>query len=155
LAQAAKQLKATYLVAYVQHAPMETRTATAEWEDGKLTVWTGTQNPFGYHSELARAFGLSNDKVRVIVPDFACGFGGKHTGEAAIETARLAKAAGKPVRLQWSREEEFTWAYFRPAGVIDAEATLDAQGKLTSWHFININSGGSAVETPYRAVKSR
>jgi isoquinoline 1-oxidoreductase len=60
----------------------------------------------------------------------AAALGGKHTGEAAIETARLAKAAGKPVRLQWSREEEFTWAYFRPAGVIDAEATLDAQANL-------------------------
>jgi isoquinoline 1-oxidoreductase len=155
LAQAAKKLQATYHVAYVQHAPMETRTALAEWSDGKLAVWTGTQNPFGYHGELARTFRLSNENVRVIVPDFGGGFGGKHTGECAIEAARLAQAAGKPVLVRWTREEEFTWAYFRPAAVIDAEATLNAGGKLTSWHFININSGGSAVDTPYRAGKAR
>jgi len=155
LAQAAKRLRATYHVAYVQHAPMETRTALAEWNDGKLTVWTGTQAPFGYHSELARTFRLPNENVRVIVPDFGGGFGGKHTGECAIEAARLAQAAGKPVLVRWTREEEFTWAYFRPAAVIDVEASLDATGKLTSWHFININSGGAAVDTPYRAGKAR
>lgn len=151
LAGAARRLKATYHIPYIQHAPMETRTALAEWADGQLTVWTGTQNPFGYHGELARAFRLPNEKVRIIVPDFGGGFGGKHTGEAAIEAARLAQAAGKPVLVRWTREEEFKWAYFRPAGVIDVEATLNDQGHLTSWYFVNINSGGAAVETPYRA----
>jgi isoquinoline 1-oxidoreductase len=155
LAQASKRLQAEYHVAYVQHAPLETRSALAEWQDGQLTVWTGTQNPFGYHGELARAFHLANEKVRVIVPDFGGGFGGKHTAEAGIEAGRLAQAAGKPVLVHWTREEEFTWAYFRPAAVIPAEAGLDAKGGLTSWHFININSGGSAVETPYRAGKTR
>jgi len=154
LAQAARKLQATYHVAYVQHAPMETRVALAEWNEGKLTVWTGTQAPFGYHSELVRTFNLPNENVRIIVPDFGGGFGGKHTAEAAIEAARLARAASKPVLLRWTREEEFTWAYFRPAAVIDAEASLDASGKLTSWHFININSGGAAVDTPYRAGKA-
>ena len=150
LAKAAKSLRQEYRVAYVQHVPMETRSALAEWEGNKLTVWTSTQNPFGYQGELTRAFNLSGDRVRVIVPDFGCGFGGKHTGEVAEEAARLAKAAQRPVMLKWTREEEFTWAYFRPAAVIDVEAGLDAQGRLSSWHFININSGGSAVETPYR-----
>lgn len=155
LAAAKKTLRSTYHTAYVQHAPMETRAAVAEWSDGDLTVWTGTQNPFGYRNELARAFRLDAERVRVIVPDTGGGFGGKHTGEAAVEAARLAQAAGKPVSLQWTREEEFTWASFRPAAVIDAEATLDGAGKLTSWHFININSGRSAVDTPYRAGRTR
>ena len=155
LAKAQKSLKRTYRTAYVQHAPLESRTALAEWIDGKLTVWTGTQNPFGYQSELARTFRLANENVRVIVPDFGSGFGGKHTGEAAIEAARLARAAEKPVLLRWTREEEFTWAYFRPAAVIDVEAGLDEQGAISSWHFININSGGAAVETPYRSAKER
>ena len=60
-----------------------------------MTVWTGTQRPFGVRSELARAFGISESDARVIVPDTGAGYGGKHTGEAAIEAARLAKAAGK------------------------------------------------------------
>ena len=154
LSKAAKVLQGSYRVAYAQHAPLEPRAAVAEWVDGKLTVWTGTQNPFGYRSELARAFHVSDDSVRVIVPDFGSGYGGKHSGEAAVEAARLAQHAGHPVSLRWTREEEFTWAYFRPAALIEIEASLDAQGALTSWHFININSGGSAVDTPYRTVKS-
>ena len=94
--------------------PLEPRAAVAEWEDGTLTVWTGTQRPFGVRSELAEAFRIPEEKVRVIVPDTGSGYGGKHTGEAAIEAARLAKAAGRPVKVVWTREEEFTWAYFRP-----------------------------------------
>jgi isoquinoline 1-oxidoreductase subunit beta len=148
-------LRQTYHVAYVQHAPLETRAAVAEWSEGALTVWTGTQNPFGYRSELARAFHLANESVRVIVPDFGSGFGGKHSGEAAVEAARLARAAARPVSLHWTREEEFTWAYFRPTAVIDLEATLNDQGTLTSWHCVNINSGGAALDTPYRAGKAR
>lgn len=93
--------------------------------------------------------------MRVIVPDFGCGFGGKHTGEAAVEAARLAKAAERPVLLKWTRDEEFVWAYFRPAAVIDVEASLDDQGKITSWQFLNINSGGAAVDTPYRIGRNR
>jgi CO/xanthine dehydrogenase Mo-binding subunit len=155
LAKSSKVIRQTYHVAYVQHAPMETRVALAEWQDGKLTVWTGTQAPFGYRSELERTFGLSSDQVRVIVPDIGGGFGGKHTGEVAVEAARLAKAAGRPVLLKWTRVEEFTWAYFRPAGVIEAEASLDAQGSISTWHFVNINSGPSAVESPYGIPNSR
>jgi isoquinoline 1-oxidoreductase len=155
LAKATHVLRQTYHVAYVQHAPLEPRAAVAEWTDGKLTVWAGTQNPFGYRSELMRAFHLADDHVRVVVPDFGGGFGGKHTGEAAEEAARLAQAAGKPVSLRWTRAEEFTWAYFRPAALIEAEASLDVKGALTSWYFINVNSGGSAVDTPYRCGKTR
>ena len=150
----AKPMRQTYQVPYLQHAPLEPRAAVAEWADGKLTVWTGSQNPFAVRGELARAFHLPPEGVRVIIPDFGGGFGGKHTGECAVEAARLAKAAGKPVSLRWSREEEFTWAYFRPAAVIQAEASLDAQGIIATWHFININSGPSAVETPYTVGKS-
>jgi isoquinoline 1-oxidoreductase subunit beta len=127
----------------------------AEWKEGKVTVWASTQNPFGHGSEVARAFHLTDDQARVIVPDFGAGFGGKHSGEASVEAARLAKAAGKPVSLRWTREEEFTWASFRPAALIQAEASLDADGSLATWHFININSGGSAVETPYRVKKHK
>lgn len=155
LARAATTLRQSYFVPYVQHAPMEPRAAVAEWKDDGVTVWTATQNPFAVRGEVARAFGLAEDRVRVIIPDFGGGFGGKHSGESAVEAARLAKAAGKPVRLVWTRAEEFTWAQFRPAAVIDAEASLDAQGNLTSWHFVNINSGANEIQTPYLAGKHR
>jgi isoquinoline 1-oxidoreductase len=155
LAQAKQVLRQTYHVAYAQHAPLEPRAAVAEWAGDDLTVWTGTQNPFGCRGELARAFHIPEDRVRVVVPDFGAGYGGKHSGEAGVEAARLAKGAGKPVCLRWTREEEFTWAYFRPSALIEIEATLNAQGTLTSWHFVNINSGGSAIETPYKTGKSK
>ena len=149
-----KVLRATYHVPYIQHAPMEPRAAVAEWENGSLTVWTSTQNPFGVRRELANAFHIDEGNVRVIVPDFGGGFGGKHTGETAVEAARLAQAAKKPVAVRWTRAEEFTWAYFRPAAVIDVEASLDDGGKIATWHFVTINPGRSGVETPYRCGKA-
>ncbi len=151
----AETLNAAYEIAYVQHAPMEPRAAMAEWNDGALTVWTGTQRPTGVQSELAETFRIPEDKVRVIVPDTGGGFGGKHTGETSIEAARLAKAAGKPVSLRWTREEEFTWAYFRPAGLIEITGGLDGDGRLVSWEFTNYNSGRSALESPYDIARMR
>ena len=143
------QFSQQYTVAYIAHAPLEPRAAVAEWRDGKLTVWTGTQRPFGVRDDLARAFRLSEDQVRVIMPDMGSGYGGKHTGECAVEAARLAKAAGKPVKLIWTREEEFTWAYFRPAGIIEIRAGARHDGTLLAWQQDNYNSGPSALETPY------
>ena len=140
---------ASYRIPYIAHVPLEPRAAVAEWQDGKLTVWTGTQRPFGVRGELADAFRLAEDKVRVIVPDMGSGYGGKHTGEVAIEAARLARAAGRPVKLVWTRAEEFVWAYFRPAGVIDIKAGVDANGRILGWAFDNWNSGSSGIQTPY------
>jgi isoquinoline 1-oxidoreductase len=143
------KLDSTYTVAYIAHTPLEPRAAVAEWNDGKVTVWTGTQRPFGVRSELAEAFKIPEDRVRVIVPDTGSGYGGKHTGEVAIEAARLAQAAKKPVKVIWTREEEFTWAYFRPAGVIDIRSGTTKDGLITAWEFHNYNSGPSGIETPY------
>ena len=155
LASANKTMESRYEIAYVQHAPMEPRAAVAEWLDGKLTVWTGTQQPARVQRELCEAFRLPANKVRVIVPDTGGGFGGKHTGEAAVEAARIAKAAGKPVAVRWTREEEFTWAYFRPAGLIEVNAGINSQGQLIAWDFTNYNSGGSAIDTPYQVPHGR
>jgi isoquinoline 1-oxidoreductase len=144
-----KTVKETYTLAYIAHVPLEPRVAVAEWEDGKLTIWTGTQRPFGVKSEVATALGVAQDKVRVIVPDMGSGYGGKHSVDAAIEAAKLAKSVGKPVRIAWTREEEFTWAYFRPAAVIEVNAGAKKDGTLTAWEFANYNAGGSGVRTPY------
>jgi isoquinoline 1-oxidoreductase len=147
--------KETYTVAYIAHAPLEPRAAVAQWEGSKLTVWTGSQRPFGVRGELASAFHLGDGDVRVIVPDTGAGYGGKHTGEAALEAARLAKATGKPVKLVWTRQEEFTWAYLRPAGVIEVSSGVRKDGTLTAWKFHNYNSGGSAIRTLYEVPNQR
>lgn len=155
LAAAAHRLEATYTVAYIAHTPLEPRAAVAEWEGDKLTVWTGTQRPFGVRSELAEAFRMTEDRVHVLMPDTGAAYGGKHSGEAAVEAARLARAAKHPVKLVWTREEEFTWAYFRPAGVIEIRSGVSSDGLITAWEFHNINSGGSGIETPYDVPNQR
>lgn len=144
-----KAVNAEYTIAYIAHTPLEPRAAVAEWNGGKVTVWTGTQRPFGVREELANAFHVPEADARVLMPDMGSAYGGKHSGECAVEAARIAKAAGKPVSLLWTREEEFTWAYLRPAGVIQVGASVGADGKLASWNFHNYMSGPSGLPTPY------
>jgi CO/xanthine dehydrogenase Mo-binding subunit len=149
----ARIFQASYRIPYIAHVPLEPRAAVAEWQDDALTVWTGTQRPFGVRTELAAAFRIPEDKIRVIVPDTGSAYGGKHTGDAAIEAARLAKAAGAPVKLVWTRAEEFAWAYFRPAGVIDVKSAVDGRGTIVAWAFDNWNSGNSGIATPYEIAQ--
>ncbi|MGZ4788771.1 MAG: xanthine dehydrogenase family protein molybdopterin-binding subunit, partial [Terriglobales bacterium] len=149
MATADVKLESTYTVQYIAHSPLEPRAAVAEWNADKLTVWTGSQRPFAIKGDLAQAFRMPTDNVRVIIPDTGSGYGGKHTSETSIEAARLAKAAGKPVKVNWTREEEFTWAYFRPAGVIDVRSAAKKDGTIVAWEFHNYNSGPAAIGTPY------
>jgi isoquinoline 1-oxidoreductase len=79
------KLSKTYDIHYIAHVPLEPRAALAQWVDGKLTVWTGTQRPFGVQEELAEAFRLDKQKVRVIMPDTGSGYGGKHSGKLPLK----------------------------------------------------------------------
>jgi isoquinoline 1-oxidoreductase len=159
LASAYQTLQRTYTVAYIAHVPLEPRAALAQWsrdaQGEKLTVWTGTQRPFAVRDELAHELGIDAARVRVIVPDTGAGYGGKHTGEVAVEAARLARAARKPVKLVWSREEEFRHAYFRPAGVIDVDAAVRQDGTISAWTFDNYNSGPAAIRPTYAIANQR
>jgi isoquinoline 1-oxidoreductase len=155
VASAAHRLQQTYTVAYIAHVPLEPRAAVAKWDGDNLTVWTGTQRPFGVRGELAEVFRISEDRVRVLMPDTGSAYGGKHTGETAIEAARLARAAKRPVKVVWSREEEFTWAYFRPAGVIDVMSSVREDGTIATWEFHNYNSGSAGIRTFYEIANQR
>jgi isoquinoline 1-oxidoreductase len=149
LGKADRVLTESYRVAFIQHAPMEPRSAVAEWNGDRLTVWAGCDGPFRAQQHLAEELGIPRERVHVIVPDMGGGFGGKHTAEAAVEAARLARSAGKPVSVRWTREEEFTWAYCRPAALIECRGGLTAAGALVAWDFTSINPGGAALATPY------
>ncbi|HYL41091.1 MAG TPA: molybdopterin cofactor-binding domain-containing protein, partial [Candidatus Binatus sp.] len=130
--------------------------AVAEWaDDGRLTVWTASQVPFGVREEVAAALDLPETAVRVIVPDFGGGFGGKHAGDVAVEAARLARAAGTPVKVRWSREDEFRQGYFRPAAIIDVRAGADRAGRLTAWQMTNLNAGSFGLQGPYDVPNQR
>ncbi|MGB6837685.1 MAG: molybdopterin cofactor-binding domain-containing protein, partial [Dehalococcoidia bacterium] len=128
-------LEATYYIPYISNAPMEPRAAVAQWENGRLTVWAGTQRPFGIRTELAQYFEIPEDRVRVISPEIGGGFGGKSIYAVAGEAARLAKVAGRPVRVAYSRAEEMTWATFRPAALIEVRSGFKSDGTIVAWEF--------------------
>jgi isoquinoline 1-oxidoreductase len=125
----------TYHDSYMAHAPMETHSAVAAFENGKLTVWAGTQTPFPVKNQIMQALKLPADKVRIITPYVGGGFGGKSASRQAVEAARLAQLSGKPVRVVWTREEEFFYDTFRPAAVITIKSGLDSAGKIVTWEY--------------------
>ena len=139
---AAQVIVGKYLKGYVAHAPMETHSAVAAVApDGKVTVWAGTQTPFPLQTQVARALKLVPDKVRIITPYVGGGFGGKSASQQAVEAARLAVASGMPVRVIWSREEEFFFDTFDPAAVINIRAGVDAAKRIVSWDYEVIGAG--------------
>ena len=145
---------ATYTTAYLAHVPLETRAAVAEWADGRLTVWTGNNVPFPVRARLAETFGLDVNDVRVIVPPTGGGYGGKR-GDEAIEAARLAIATASPVKVHWSRAEEFQFGFVRPMAVIDIRAGLGRDGSIVAMDLKNVNSGSQGMAFPYRTESWR
>jgi nicotinate dehydrogenase subunit B len=125
-------IEQTYLNSYVAHATMETHTATAQVEDGKVTVWASSQAPFQVKNAVASALGVPPDKVRVISRYVGGGFGGKTEADQGVEAARLAKITGQPVQVVYSREEEFFHDRFRPAAVMKIRAGVK-DGKIVLW----------------------
>ncbi len=126
-------LEATYFVPYVSNAPMEPRAAVAAWDGDRLTVWAGTQRPFGIRTELAQRFGSDEPHVRVIAPEIGGGFGSKSPYQVAHEAARLARIAGKPVRVAYTRAEEMVLATMRPAALIRIKSGFTSDGKIVAW----------------------
>ena len=135
-ARAAAVLEGEYRNAYVGHATLEPHTSVAQWEGGRMTVWTSTQAPFRIRGDVAQALGLPVPKVRIITPYVGGGFGGKLVGPDAVEAARLARLVpGHPVQLAWGRKEDFFLDTFRPAGVIKVRSGLDANGYVSFWDY--------------------
>lgn len=140
---------AAYHIPYIAHVPLEARTAIAHWRGGALTVRCGTQAPFVVRGEIAQAFHLPEEKVRVIVSDTGSGYGAKHNSECELEAARLAFGADQPVRLAWSRHDEFTQSYCRPAAVMTVSSGVNRNGKIVAWEFHNYNGGAASLKPPY------
>ncbi|MPZ23585.1 MAG: molybdopterin-dependent oxidoreductase [Dehalococcoidia bacterium] len=155
LASAQHVIEETYYVPYISNVPMEPRAATAAWENGRLTVWAGTQRPFGLRNELAELFGISEDAVRVIIPAIGGGFGSKSIYQPALEAARLARIAGQPVRVAFSRAEEMRLATFRPAALLELKSGFSSNGRIVAWEFNAYHSSERALigrrgsATPY------
>jgi len=150
-------IEAAYLNSYVAHAPMETHTATAQMEDGKLTLWASTQAPFMVKNAVASALGLPADKVRIISRYVGGGFGGNTKADQGVEAARLARITGKPVQVVYSRQEEFFYDRFRPAAVMKIRAGT-VGGKVVLWDNSVVGAGDREAapfyDIPHRRVTS-
>jgi nicotinate dehydrogenase subunit B len=128
-------LEFTYRAPYVNHAPIEPRSALVQIEGDRVSVWSSTQDPFSARTAVARIVGTDLEKV-VVTPMHAGGaFGSKITPMAEPEAAKLAKALGKPVKIIWRREEEFQHGQYRPAMLVKIVAGLDAEGHIAGWQY--------------------
>jgi len=134
---------------YLAHVAIETHTALAQLEGDKITVWASTQSPFGLQNGISRELGFPLGKVRVIVPFVGGGFGGKGEFQQGIEAAKLAKLSGKPVMLVWTRDEEFFYDTFHPAGVIKIKSGIDKSGLIKLWDYHLYYAGSRGSDTIY------
>jgi isoquinoline 1-oxidoreductase len=146
---AASVFEHRYEVPYGAHAPIETHTAIASIENGRATVWIGTQGPFPNKERIAQAIGFEPSNVHVLTPYVGGGFGGKNPAPQAVEAARLAKITGKPVQVMFTRAEEFFYDTFRPAGVVRIKSGIDSAGKICLWDYSVYSSGSRSSEQFY------
>ena len=149
LAGAVARQSSIYQVAPIAHVPLEPRAAIAEWNDDGVTVHSGVQAPFLCRQEVAKALDVPEARVRIVATDSGGAYGGKQRGECEIEAARLSRLAGAPIRVAWTREEEFTCSYTRPAGLLEVESGVDAGGRLVAMRFANYNSGAAGLVPQY------
>jgi isoquinoline 1-oxidoreductase len=150
IASAETTYEATYLAPYVSHSPLEPKTATVEITPERVNVWTSTQAPFSMQQAVAGVVGRPLEEVVVETMMSGGAFGSKVWPIVEVEAARLALGIGKPIRLQWTRQEEFQFGQFRPASRGDITAALDADGTLTAWKYDLYTSGyyPEGAETP-------
>jgi len=135
LEQAKQRVLATYRTAYVYHATMEPQAAVADVTGERVRIWTSTQRPFGVRGEIARLLGVPESQVELTVTAIGGGFGRKNAADAAPEAARLSRAVGKPVRVVWTRGEDFKLNPFRSFTRADVQGGFDAAGRLTAWDY--------------------
>ncbi|MEI8400072.1 MAG: molybdopterin cofactor-binding domain-containing protein [Alcaligenaceae bacterium] len=129
-----QHFSANYSKPFLAHGSIGPSCALAHWSDQHLTVWTHGQGSFPMRRELATLCGMKLDQVTVIHMDGAGCYGHNGADDAGFEAAVLAREAGRPVRLQWMREDEFNWSPHGSAMSVQIDAELNEQGKIVSWH---------------------
>jgi isoquinoline 1-oxidoreductase beta subunit len=132
-AQGGKIVEAEYYIPHLAHATMEPPVALADYRDGKVTVWTSTQNPQAVQETIGEELGIPKENVTCHVALLGGGFGRKSKPDYAAEAAILSKATGKPVKVVWSREDDIKFGYYHAVAAMYMKAALDEKGKPTAW----------------------
>jgi CO/xanthine dehydrogenase Mo-binding subunit len=133
LADAAQVLEATYELPFYNHAMIAPTCAVADYRDERLTIWSGTQWPRQTQRDIAQMLGMPVDNVHVIWVEESGSFGRLAAADAAFDAALLSREVGRPVRVQWTRQQEFRWQPHQPPMVFDLRAGIDADGNLAAW----------------------
>jgi CO/xanthine dehydrogenase Mo-binding subunit len=131
--QSVKQLSATYYWPYQSHASLGPSCAVADVAESGTTIWSASQNPYGLRANLGKVFGISQDKMRVVYLDGSGSYGSNGADDAAADALLLSRAAGRPVRVQWMRQDEHGWDPKGPAQLHELRGAVDANGNILAW----------------------
>jgi len=139
----ARRLEAWYQAPYLAHAPMEPMNCTARVSGDGVEIWAPTQVPSFARTAAAQTAGVPEDRVTLHVTLLGGGFGRRLETDFIVQAVRVAmRTAGRPVKLSWSREEDMTHDFYRPAQVARLEAAIDAAGRLRG---LRIRAAGDAI----------
>jgi nicotinate dehydrogenase subunit B len=145
LSQANKKYEAIYRWPFQLHAMIGPSCAVADVSKDRATIWTGTQGPFGTRKAVANMLGLPEKNVRVLYREGSGCYGRLGADDVSEDAALLSRAVGKPVRLQWMREDEHGWEPKGPAQLEMVRAGVDGQGKIMAWDFMDRTFSLTAV----------